>query len=139
MGAPPVLIFSNDLSLHRVCALFLEVNYAERNTKRIYRNNSVFFAIVIYGIWGVVMVPTLEQEFEKYKAKHKLRILRTKILQYFKDIEDGQINVPDFMRIGQRPEDLADKALKELILHDNNLAMFNRLYEIAYNELSERL
>lgn len=84
-------------------------------------------------------MPTLEQEFEEYKALHKYAILKAKITQYYRDLESEQINIPDFQRIGQRPEDLADRDLKALILRNDNLQEFNRLYELAYNDLSEVL
>lgn len=40
----------------------------------------------------------LEKEFEQYKALRKYCILKARIMQYYKDLEEGQINLPDFMR-----------------------------------------
>lgn len=81
----------------------------------------------------------LEQEFKQYKAVHKYMILKCKIMQYYKDLEADKVTVPDFQRIGERPEDLADRDLKALILRDDNLQEFNRLYELAYQDLAEVL
>lgn len=40
----------------------------------------------------------LEHEFEEYKALHKFAILKCRIMQYYTDMEEGQILVPDFQR-----------------------------------------
>ena len=82
---------------------------------------------------------SLEREFEEFKALHKFAILKAKITQYYRDLEDGQVLVPDFLRIGQMPEDLAERDIKALVLKNDNLAEFNRLYEIAYQDLAEVL
>ena len=82
---------------------------------------------------------TLENEFEQHKAAHKYAILKARIIQYYKDLEAGQVLVPDFQRIGQRPEDLADRDLKELILRPDGLKKFNELYEHAYQDIAEVL
>lgn len=82
---------------------------------------------------------SLEREFEEFKALHKFAILKAKITQYYRDLEDGQVLVPDFLRTGQRPEDLAERDIKALVLKKDNLAEFNRLYEIAYQDLAEVL
>ena len=81
----------------------------------------------------------LEAEFEEYKALHKFAILKCKIMQYYKDLEEGQVLVPDFQRTHETPEALADKDLRCLVLRKDNLQEFNRLYEKAYKELAEVL
>lgn len=81
----------------------------------------------------------LEAEFEEYKALHKFAILKCKIMQYYKDIEEGQVLVPDFQRQHETPEALADRDLRCLVLRKDNLQEFNRLYEKAYKELAEVL
>lgn len=82
---------------------------------------------------------SLEQEFEQYKAIHKFAILKARLIQYYKDLEDGTVQIPDFMRVGQRPEDLADRDIRNLISRSNNLNEFNILYEQAYQDLAEVL
>lgn len=82
---------------------------------------------------------SLEQEFEQYKAIHKFAILKARLIQYYKDLEDGTVQIPDFMRVGQRPEDLADRDIRNLISRSNNLNEFNILYEQAYKDLAEVL
>lgn len=79
---------------------------------------------------------TLEQEFEQFKAIHKYAILKAKIMNYYQNIQDGQVNIPNFMR-SDSPEKLADRDLRNLILNDTS--KFNYLYELAYQELSEVL
>ena len=75
----------------------------------------------------------LEEEFEQYKAVHKLSILKAKILNYFITIEQNEVNLPDFMR-DDTPEQKTDKILKNLIMTDIN--KFNSLYEKAWSELA---
>lgn len=82
---------------------------------------------------------SLEDEFEQYKTLHKLAILKAVITQYYKDVEDNSAKIPDFMRRGQRPEDLAEKDVRELVLRPDNLKKFNELYELAYQQLAEVL
>ena len=81
----------------------------------------------------------LEQEFEEYKALHKFAILKSKIMQYYRDLEVNQVLVPDFQRQHETPEALADRDLRCLVLRKDNLQEFNRLYEIAYQEMAEVL
>lgn len=78
----------------------------------------------------------LEREFEKYKALHKYAILKVKLVQYFRDLEEDLPQIPDFMRKGETPEDKADIALRHLVM---DFEKFNRLYETAYNDLAEVL
>lgn len=81
---------------------------------------------------------SLEMEFAEYKALHKYVILKAKITQYYKDLEDGQVNIPDFMRIGERPEDKADRDIREMIAN-KDLVTFDILYQQAYEDLAEVL
>lgn len=81
----------------------------------------------------------LEQEFEEFKALHKYAVLKGKLMKYYQDLEVNQVLVPDFQRQQETPEALADRDLKCLILRKDNLQEFNRLYEIAYQEIAEVL
>lgn len=76
----------------------------------------------------------LEQEFEQYKALHKYAVLKATIIRYFMDLEDNQINLPDWLR--ETPEQKADKEIKRLIMKNDNLQEFNELYEKAYNKIA---
>lgn len=76
---------------------------------------------------------TLEDECMQRIALHKYAILKAKMMNYYETMQQGQINLPDFMR-DDTPEKLADKVLKELVLNDIN--KFNSLYEKAYIELA---
>ena len=79
---------------------------------------------------------SLEDEFEQYKAVHKLAILKVKIIDYYRTLEQTGINIPDFMR-DDTPEKKADKDIKNLLLTDIN--KFNSLYEKAWGELAPLL
>lgn len=79
---------------------------------------------------------TLELEFEEYKAIHKYSILKARIIQYYRDIEANTVTVPDFQRRGQTPEDLADRDLRLMLASPEGLKEFNRLYELAYQDLA---
>lgn len=79
---------------------------------------------------------TLEREFEEYKALHKYAIMKAMMMRYFKTLQQGEVNMPDFMR-DDSPERLADRELKKLVVNDIN--KFNSLYEKAYEELAPLL
>ena len=81
----------------------------------------------------------LLDEFEQFKALHKYAILKAKAVQYYRDFEENSVTIPDFMRQGQTPEDLADIQIKNLLTLSDGGVTFNRLYELAYNELAEVL
>ena len=81
---------------------------------------------------------TLEEEFEQYKAVHKYSVLKAKIMDYYTTLDQGQINLPDFLR-DDTPEKLADRDLKELMSLKDGGVKFNRLYENAWNEIAEVL
>ena len=76
---------------------------------------------------------TLEDEFEQFKAVHKLAILKAKMIDYYETLEQGKINLPDFQR-DDTPEIKANKDVMYLLLTDIN--KFNSLYEKAWNELA---
>lgn len=76
---------------------------------------------------------TLEDEFEQFKAIHKLAILKAKMIDYYETLEQGKINLPDFQR-DDTPEIKANKDVMYLLLTDIN--KFNSLYEKAWNELA---
>lgn len=82
---------------------------------------------------------TLEREFEEFKALHKYTMVKAKLVQFYMDLEADKPQLPDFMRIGQRPEDLADQDLRRLITSENGLQKFNKLYDEAYETLAEIL
>lgn len=82
---------------------------------------------------------SLEREFEEFKALHKYTMVKAKLVQFYMDLEADKPQLPDFMRIGQRPEDLADQDLRRLITSKNGLQKFNKLYDEAYETLSEIL
>jgi hypothetical protein len=82
---------------------------------------------------------TLEQEFENFKALHKYAIMKVKLVRYFQDLEEGTIQLPDFLRPNDTPEKKADKAIRELVSAPDGGKRFNELYEQAYQELSEVL
>lgn len=79
---------------------------------------------------------SVEHEFEIEKARHKKAILKAKIQDYFETIQQGQINLPDFMR-DDTPEKLADIEIRKLVVND--IDKFNSLYEKAYIELAPLL
>lgn len=79
---------------------------------------------------------SLEHEFEEYKAYHKYAIMKVMLMRYFRTIQQGEVNMPDFMR-DDSPERLADKELRKLVVNDIN--KFNSLYEKAYEELAPLL
>lgn len=82
---------------------------------------------------------TLEHEFEEYKAIHKYSVLKAKLIDYYRTLEQDKILVPDFQRQHETPEALADKDIRMLILRPNGLQLFNHYYELAYKDLAEVL
>ena len=82
---------------------------------------------------------TLEREFEDFKAIHKYAIMKVKLVRYFQDLEDGTIQLPNFLRQHDTPEAKADRAIRELVTAPDGGRRFNELYEQAYPELAEVL
>lgn len=82
---------------------------------------------------------TLEEEFAREKFKHQYTIVKYKLVRYFRDLEDNSPQIPDFMRIGQRPEDKADREIRNLIMKPDGARLFQEAYNRAYTELSEVL
>ena len=78
---------------------------------------------------------TLESEFLQYKMLHMVSILKAKMIDYYRTLEQNKVLIPDFMR-QDTPEKLADKEVKNLFYNDLN--KFLSLYERAYQELAER-
>lgn len=74
----------------------------------------------------------LEHEFEEYKALHKYSIIKALVVRYFMDLEANMPQIPDFMRQGQTPDDLADLHIRNLLCLPDGEATFNRIYEMAY-------
>lgn len=79
---------------------------------------------------------TLEREFAEYKALHKYAIMKIMLMRYFQTVQQGGVNIPDFMR-DDTPARLADREIKKLVINDIN--KFNDLYEKAYEELAPLL
>ena len=84
------------------------------------------------------MSKTLEQEFEEFKAIHKFAILKAKMIDYYNTLEDGELNIPSFLR-KDTPEKKADKDIRELLCLGDGGAKFNSLYEMAWDSMAEIL
>lgn len=80
----------------------------------------------------------LEQEFRQYAHSHKVVMLKAKILDYYQTLEQGQVNLPSFMR-DDTPEIKTEKEIHRLLNLGDNLEQFNKLYELAYQELAPML
>lgn len=78
----------------------------------------------------------LEDECMQRIALHKYAILKARIINYYETLQQGEVNMPDFMR-DDTPEKLADRDLKNLVLNDIN--KFNKLYEQAYTDIAPLL
>lgn len=74
---------------------------------------------------------TLEQEFLYYAALSKVRVVKRKIVDYYKTLEQTQVNLSGAFY--ESPEQKADYAIRQLVLND--LPKFEHLYKIAYAEL----
>lgn len=81
---------------------------------------------------------TLEQEFTDCLAQHKYAVLKAKIVDYYRTLEMGKVNLPDFVR-NDSPEVLADRDLRHILCGENGLEKFNELYEAAWNSIAELL
>ena len=84
-------------------------------------------------------MPTLEQEFEEYKAIHKYAVLKAKLIQYYTDLNESQpLNIPTFL-LADRIDRQADEDIKELLTLPDGISRFNSLYERAWEEIREKL
>ena len=70
----------------------------------------------------------IEKEFLKYKLLYMYNVIVKKATQYYKDIEDGKLRLPDFMR-DDAPETRAKEETKEILKTD--IERFYRLYDEA--------
>ena len=78
---------------------------------------------------------TLETEFEEFKALHKYSILFARIKKYYADLQGTGVTIPDFMR-DDSPDALAKRDLRNLLTRDDKFKEFNRLYELAWEEVA---
>lgn len=80
---------------------------------------------------------SLESEFEKYKEKHKDKFLLQMGIQYYKDLEANEVNIPYFMR---RAEDRIErKAQADLYRIKKNSELYESLYAQAYELIAPKL
>lgn len=82
---------------------------------------------------------SLLDEFEQFKTLHKYAVLKAKAVKYYEDLEENSITIPNFMRQGLTPENMADAQIRNLLTLPDGGVTFNRLYENAYKELAEVL
>ena len=80
----------------------------------------------------------LLNELDTYKTIHRYSIVKAKLVKYYKDLEQGQINIPDFLR-NDSPEKLADRDIQEMLTIDNGTNEFLELYDKVWNEVAEFL
>lgn len=73
----------------------------------------------------------LEQEFEYYAAKSKIDLVEAKIIDYYRTIEQDEVNLSGAFY--ESPEQRARKDIINLIKF--NIPKFERLYKLAYAEL----
>lgn len=82
---------------------------------------------------------TLEEEFKKEVAAHKCRVLKAKLIEYHRTIDgvsDG-VNIPYFMDY-YSPESKANRDILMLVLLNDGLKEYDRLYELAYQDFAKR-
>ena len=86
-----------------------------------------------------IMQKDLLYELNTKKAIHKYKVLKVKIMKYYQDLQDtNTVNIPDFLR-DDSPEKLADRELRRLVMNPDGLGEFNRLYELAYKDVAEKV
>lgn len=78
----------------------------------------------------MMIFESLEHEFEYYKALSKIRVVKSKLIDYYKTIEPDTVNLSGAYY--ESPEKKADYAIRSLILND--IQKFEHLYKIAYND-----
>lgn len=74
---------------------------------------------------------SLEREFTYYKFKHQYRVLLDKVTDYYKTLEQSEINLSGIYH--KTPEQRAKDDILHIIKTDVN--KFHGLYEKAYMEL----
>jgi len=83
-----------------------------------------------------MMKVSLEDEFSQAKAQHKYAVLKAKMIAYYQAVDEGKINLPDFLR-SNSPEKRADNDIQNILASDDGLKKFNELYEIAWNSVAD--
>ena len=87
----------------------------------------------------IVNQKDLLYELNTKKAIHKYKVLKVRIMKYYQDLQNtGCVNIPDFLR-DDSPEKLADRELRRLVMNPDGLGEFNRLYELAYKDVAEKV
>ena len=81
-----------------------------------------------------MMELTLEKSFEFYKLQHMYDILFIRIVNYYRDLQNTGVTLPDCM-IQEKPEDLAKKEIDDILANSDKEEFYN-LYEKAYQELA---
>ena len=80
----------------------------------------------------------LEEEFAEYAALHKYSVVFAMAKKYYIDLQETGVNIPDFMR-DDSPDELARRDLIKLITAPDGGKEFNRLYELAWEEVAPLL
>lgn len=87
----------------------------------------------------IIMQKRLLNELSTRTAIHKYSVLKARIMKYYQDLEStGCVNIPNFLR-DDSPEKLADRELRRLVMNPKGLGEFNRLYELAYKDVAEKM
>lgn len=79
---------------------------------------------------------SLEKEFAEFKAQHKLAVLKAKMIDYYRTLDMGKVNLPNFLR-NDSPEKRATKEIMDILNGENGLQRFNELYELAWHSIEE--
>ncbi len=80
---------------------------------------------------------TLEQELKETFDLHRFAILKRMMIDYYFTINTAKSNESDFVRIYDKSEKEAHKAVKNLRKRDYR--KFCNLYEYAYSQLVDEL
>ena len=83
---------------------------------------------------------TLEREFYFTKIRHKSEILMMKIMEDYNEVENSKsgINIPQFILVEELKKQ-ASNEVRNLLSQPNGEKLFEHLYEIAWEELKEKL
>lgn len=73
----------------------------------------------------------MEQELMERELLHKYAVVKAKALQYYEDLQNNGVTIPDFMNTEKTPEEKAHDYVVEVTLK----GLLNQKYELAWKEI----
>lgn len=74
----------------------------------------------------------IEKEFMQRELLHKYTVVKAKVLQYYEDLQNNGVTIPEFMSNEKTPEEKAHDYVVDITLK----GLLNQKYELAWQEIA---